>query len=450
MWAPARVLLRLSWGTVPRLRLALPLLLLLPLLLPAAPLHAEHAYEGRRLHVRGEVPEVWIERAVVCADALFRDLSAHFGRTPTDADQPLQLVLYPDRAAWRAALERAGVRIDLGHAGGYTLWEKGISHVFLQKDEWHTRRLILHELTHQFHAKCRPLARRGRGAWWYREGLAEYFAWHAHSDTGLRLGVMDDWAHQGTVPEARVRAAAPDFDPWAIATGTTRASYGDALAVLAALLAGCDADLHARYRAWEQEILGRGGDTASFARHFEGREAALARCVAAYWKSAGPAWRPRGGGWSQEPAAIVGTSDAPALLLRSPVRSSRMKAGVAPAEGAAAGLCLLGQAREVAALVVPGAVVIWDRRPDKGQPLWREVTRIPLPGDGPARIELWWKTEQQTRWRFTCARDGQEVMWPREGMPVGLLAGRAPPRTGLLVRGGRAVFQDLGLLPEED
>ena len=428
------------------------LLALLALLgsgLPAA--GAEHVYQSERLAVRGAVPERWIDTTVRLADALYPALEAHFGRGPAAAELPLRLVLFPTRARYEAALRDAGVRGTLGHSGGWTFWKKGVSYVFLQKDAWHTRRLILHELTHQFHARCRPPSRRGKGAWWYREGLAEYFGWHHRTRTGIEFGQVAELGRRGTATEARARVLADRVDPWKLGTREERSDYAEALALVAPLIAGPDADLVGRFRAWEREVLERGGDAPAFERHFGPVRDRLPPALQAFWKEATPAREAVHGAWRRDRGVVVGQATDGAGMLRLPDGpAARSQVQVTVPAGAEAGLGVAGLGSEVAAFLGPGHVAFCERGA-AGAP-WRVRARLPLAHEGTARIEILretppsWHKLSHAGFRFRVrAPDGASVAWPPAAESPRLLGfdgTRVPLRLAFLVRRGSASFRD--------
>ncbi len=358
-------------------------LVLLTLLALATPAHAEHVYESERLRISGDVDEAWIEEAAELGGELFTALERHFGRAPAEAELPLVLVIHPDRASYRKALAAKGVQSDAAHAGGWTFWKTGISHVWVQAEPFDTRRLILHELFHQFHDKVGPSTRRGQGPWWYREGLAEWFGWHRRTKEGLRFGALDAVALNDLARRAALRAKARDFDPWKVAVGKTRKDYVDALALVGGLMLAPDRDLRARFRLWEREMLTRGGGTKAFERRFRERRPALLGAVRLGWSTLGGQWLPREAGWDERDGVISVRKRVGSRLwrVRGPSRESfaqRVEIVTGTEAAATAGLTVaLGGTRSVHVFVDAGGVRLERRPPRAVQPA--DVTRGKLP-----------------------------------------------------------------------
>ena len=243
---------------------------------------------SEHLEVRGSAGEAWLSKAARLGEALHTALTKHFGRAPDVRRGRLRLVLHRDKAAFERVLAEARVPRHTGPIGGYTFWRKGVSHVYVQAHAFDTRRLVLHELTHQFQARLQRPERRGQGAWWYREGLAEYFGWHRETPDGPVFGALDVREVNRRNHEARARTRRAGWNPWTIVEGTRRVDYTDALALVAGLIASEDETVRATFRAWEQEVLARGGDRAAFLRRFASFEPRLAAIVRKAWDRIGP------------------------------------------------------------------------------------------------------------------------------------------------------------------
>jgi len=299
------------------------LLFLLAAVGPPARAGTEHVYESAHLRVTGAVDEAWIEQAAALGEALYTAAARHFGREPEEADLPLELVLYPGRGSYAQALRKVGASGKTLRAGGWTLWTQGVSHIWLQPEPFDTRRLVLHELLHQFHDKCRPRSRRGSGAFWYREGLAAWYGWHRRTKEGLRFGQFDVVALNGLARAAAARARSEAFDPWALATGKAKADYVDALALVGGLMLAKDKDMRARFARFEQEILPRGGDREAFRRRFAERRADLRAAIVTGWGSVLGQWAPTTAGWDERDGVIT--------VRKAPQAAVLTRVGLVPA-----------------------------------------------------------------------------------------------------------------------
>lgn len=435
--------------------------LFLALQLPQTPLCAEHAYEGTRLRVRGDVPEVWIETAVDLLKSLYPALSEQLGRAPDESELPLRLVIHPDRATYKRALRKAGVKVPLGRSGGFTFWQEGESHVYLQGDDFHSRRLILHELTHQFHAKCRPPTRRGRGAWWYREGLAEYYGWHRRRAAGVDFGRVHPLTLAGTARQAQACVQHGGFRAWRVAIGAEEAGYAQALALVAPLLDGPDEDLRARFRAWEREVLERGGDTKAFARHFKGTEERLEAAIRTFWLEHEYRWTASGGAWVEDRGALVAQAGTTPAILRSTgfkytgAAQARLRVDVTlgATPPASAGILLDAGEGALAALVDGRRIVVLRR--DGAATTWREVashpfaSRLPAgrppPSNGPISLTLAVVLSDRRQLVFEAQADGVRAVLRVPHDQLGSFAVASVGSPGLFVRHGRATFRNFGV-----
>ncbi len=117
-------------------------------------------------------------------DQLHQQLRPFFGKPP---ENRIPVFVYAARAEFEQALAEEGYSAgDLG--GGYSV-ASGKIYLCLQPSQYYTRHLLLHEATHQFHAANTPSLKLPR-AFWYREGIAEYFAMHNWDGQRLRTGVV--------------------------------------------------------------------------------------------------------------------------------------------------------------------------------------------------------------------------------------------------------------------
>ncbi len=430
-----------------RLRPALPILLLALLILPALPRvgSAGHVYDSEKLRIVGDVSEEWIDAAAGLGTQLYAALKAHFGREPEADELPLKLILYPRRSTYEIALRKQGIKGHAAHAGGWTTWRRGESHVWVQKEPFDTRRLILHELVHQFHDKCQAVSRRGRGAWWYREGLAEWFGWHRRTKKGLLFGQLDAVALNSTARYAAARSKESAFVPWRLGIGKDKASYVEALALVGGILMSRDGELKTRFQRWERQILAKGGDHRAFEVQFADRKKDLRGAIADAWASLFGQWAPTTLGWDEQDDVIRVTQREKSDLWRMGTpHLDRWRAVVEVVTGtepkAAAGVAIsFSRKRSVRVFAERDHVVLLDDlglRPRGGAALTREQ-RAQLPEGRKTVLDV----------RRTAT--GIEVHATRGGKRVTLkhaLPGVAWRSWGLTVRATGARFR---FLPRE-
>ncbi len=416
-----------------------PLLLVVVLGL-TAPLQAEHVHEDERLRITGDVPEAWITTAADLGNALYPELKKHFGREPKPAELPLQLVLYPDRDAFAEGMQAAGHRDPAQEeSGGFTDGVKGTSRVWLQADAFHTRRLILHELVHQFHDKCQDSAHRGKGPFWYREGIAEWFGWHRRTKAGVRFGAIDVIARGGARGDARKRMKKGIYPAWDLAVGKRKADSGDALCLVGAFLGTKDKDVRSRFRTWEADLLQHGGGSKSFERAFESMKGDVASAVRVFWQSAPLPWATSSGGWDERDGVVSAKTAGEATAWSSELRWKAFSVTTVLEKGRA-GLCSKPAYRspQVAAVVEKGSMLLL-AKPSKARS-WKVITSGSLKTEGELRLSLAFKDGGKTV--FTVVGPGGRRTLEVETKTLGVQYSLELGCPGLIVRKGTAQFRD--------
>jgi hypothetical protein len=110
----------------------------------------------------------------------------------SEPDRKLQIKLFATRQRYQAAFDnlRKVFYWNKKHrnTSGLYVRETATSYLWAQPDEYLTRRVLLHELAHQYHDLVRP--------WSYvpsldycDEGLAEHFSWHNWDGKVLEMGI---------------------------------------------------------------------------------------------------------------------------------------------------------------------------------------------------------------------------------------------------------------------
>lgn len=255
--------------------------------LAAAPA-VEHVVRGRYVEVRGQVAAPWVEQAAHLGDLLATTLAARWKRDPRGGRGPLLLRLHPTRDAFVAALPRVAPRHLVG-AGGWTDADGARSDVWLQGHAFDTRRLVLHELTHQVQSRCQDAAQRGRGPRWWREGLAETLGHHARTSAGTwRLAALDVVQAFDENRQAAARVAAAGYDPLERVMSAEPTDYVDGLALVGGLYRSSDPEWTRVLADFEEEVLVRGAGTEAFVRLVGHRRLRLAAAVRRTWALRGP------------------------------------------------------------------------------------------------------------------------------------------------------------------
>ena len=285
------------------MRILLALVLVGVLLAPGltvvdADIAQEQVVRTQHLDVRGRVPEATIDEAATLGEALYAHCKQHFNAEPAASSLPLRLTLHPTVDSFRRELARRRTYVSTQAVGGYTWFDGGGSHVVIQRNAFDTRRLVIHELTHQFQSACRPPWRRGRSPTWYREGLAEFFGWHRRTPQGVAFGVLDLVAPTRRAHEARERVRNAAWEPMSYLAGHRDAEYPDALALVGGLLRSDDAKVREAFRRWELTVLRQGREHRRIREAFPDA-AALKAALRATWDAKGPRWGPAPSGWDE-------------------------------------------------------------------------------------------------------------------------------------------------------
>ena len=259
--------------------------------------------EGTYVRVQGKVPAHWLDTAAELGDALFEQLKSDFGHAPEKSELPLQLTIYPTAAALAEAVGPAAIKREEkargARLGGWTTWDPCRSMVALQRDAFDTRRLVLHELVHQFVGRLQPASMRGREPIWYREGIAEWYGWHRRTKSGIEFGAFDVVASNDAFTRIRALVFTPSWSAWPVASGQESATYESATALVAALRGTDDADLRSTFAAFERDVLARGAATRSFTKLFQAHRKRIDEAILAWWGSHKPRWMVEGAGWDE-------------------------------------------------------------------------------------------------------------------------------------------------------
>ena len=293
------------------------------------------AAEGRNVRVYGRgVTTLSMEIAANVGDELHARLKQDFGAEPAEDQQPLVLTLIGSRKGFDQAVgrtARAKAEKTMKHAiGGWTDWDTCRSIVLTQAEDFDTRRLVIHELVHQFHARLRPASLRGKAASWYREGLAEWYGWHRlQTGGGVDFGRFDVLTRNDTIRRIQARLATPKgrkpWQPHRNAFGEVPSSYAESLALVAALRATTNPILRERMRAFEQSTLTRAGSAAAFRKAFTGQGQAIDEAVRAFWATVRPPLEVEGGGWDESGDGILLTPPGTEIRASFPGRPAAWK-----------------------------------------------------------------------------------------------------------------------------
>ncbi len=168
------------------------------------------------------------ERAVELgrfAEAAYDAMADYFGAEPTDL--PMEVGLYPDVAAFEAAIIADGLSPP-GGAGGYYHPDSKKAYALVAPTQYFEDSIVLHEMLHQFHYLARTDNSNVPG--WYAEGVAEALSRHDWDLECLRLGRIPLITQEDAYQQARDELAG-GLDLAAILTESSGASRPVSMAV---------------------------------------------------------------------------------------------------------------------------------------------------------------------------------------------------------------------------
>lgn len=368
---------------------------------PAAP--PESVAVGSLVTATGDAPADVLEEAARLGDQLVPLLAAHFeAPIPKDA-APLKVVIHATREGFqKAVLAEGGTAADVATAGGYTPKKTLVSHLWVQAEPFDTRRLVLHELTHQVQDKTFASFGPGTDVEWHREGLAEWFGWHVRGAKGLEVGRMDAIARNELPAQIANEVTAGRMSAWDIATRADPQPYARALGLVEALLRARDPDLRRRFRAWERDAWTHRDAAARFATAFEGARPAVQTALEEAWRGRALHWG-QSAGWDEANGHIIGAGNF-VLLVRG--RPATAADGVGPAQSLPPGQrweararliggkggagFLLHPARQTAVTLIrwPEGIQFVLRTGSFPSPKSRVIAQWTLPSPPPTAVEL--------------------------------------------------------------
>ena len=169
-------------------------------------------------------------------EASYPQMKAFFNSEP---DRKMQVKVFPTRESYQTAFDnlRKLFRVNRSHrtALGIYTRETATSYLWVQSDEYSTRRVLLHEVTHQFHDLVRPWRRPSLD--YCQEGLAEYLSWHNWDGKVLELGITPQITPFNYVGQALWQLRSPEglkFE--SVVYGDENTDYALAWALVAFLI----------------------------------------------------------------------------------------------------------------------------------------------------------------------------------------------------------------------
>jgi len=433
----------------PRVARAVAFVALVALVLATRPVcvaAADAEVKTEHLVVRGDVESAELARYGALAEACWGHWKAYFDGEPKKRDLPLRLDVRRDRAGFEGALRGVGVdpKIVAG-AGGYYDPGSKTSFLFLQPHDSSTRLLVLHELTHQWHAKVVLGNDMTRSPLWHKEGIAEWFGFHRRGKAGLEVGVLDGVVIDDRPLLCAERLRAPGTDPWAVLVGEAKTvDYTDALMLVAACLRTKDEAVAKAFKRFEQDLAAGGDPDKKAARAFAGKKDRVLAAVRETWDGFRRPWKLVYVGWDEEDGAIVargrpwaflqGTADLPRGKVAV---EARIQLGGREAAAGAIAIGVKGPDDLVAAEVrADGAVLL--RRKVRGTWWGLGAAALPVPPTrDPVRVRL------EAVGSMLRVSVGGVPAIEVDGATAGLTAADLDGAAGLAAEGGPVRFYDV-------
>lgn len=141
--------------------------------------------EGRSMHYDVRAEGIDAVEAARMLDQLYDQMRLAFNQAPPGR---VPVYVFANRAGFEQAMAAEQIRPAAGVSGHFSVGS-GKIYLHVQPSQYYTRQLILHEAAHQFHAACTP-SKRLPEAFWYREGIAEYYGMHNWDGQRLATGVV--------------------------------------------------------------------------------------------------------------------------------------------------------------------------------------------------------------------------------------------------------------------
>ena len=159
-------------------------------------------------------------------EAAYEQLKEFFKVEP---DRKLQIKIYATKERYQKEAEKLrsvfAVNRKVRDLAGLYLRETACSYLYVQPGEYTTRRVLLHEVTHEYHDFIRPWSRIP-SLDMCEEGIAEFFSWHNWDGKVLRLGIVPPIAKADHARAAlRQLHNTVRFDLESIVAGDTEVDY---------------------------------------------------------------------------------------------------------------------------------------------------------------------------------------------------------------------------------
>ena len=143
-------------------------------------------------------------------EASYPQMKTFFNSEP---DRKMQVKVFATKESYQVAFDklRKFFRMNTKHRAALGIYTRttATSYLWVQPDEYFTRRVLLHEVAHQFHDLVRPWSH-APSLDYCGEGLAEYFSWHNWDGKVLELGIAPQIAPFNYVEQALRQLRSPE------------------------------------------------------------------------------------------------------------------------------------------------------------------------------------------------------------------------------------------------
>jgi hypothetical protein len=270
------------------------------------------------LHVEGMDPQ----ETGRFLDAAYTEMKRFF--SDVEPDRKIQIKIYATRERYQSEMDRLrkifAIPRRCRDAAGMYIRETACSYLYIQPQEYSTRRTLLHEFAHAYHDFIRPWSR-VPSLEFCEEGIAEYFALHNWDGQRLKLGIVPVIASVD-YPRMALRQLqnTARFDLESIVVGDTEVDYPLAWG-LASFLINCH---RAKFNIWRQGLNNGVEPRVVWQKQFGPITPELRRSFESWLQSNAPPWQVISGDWSPWAELIEGKAGenefAVAILNETPRR----------------------------------------------------------------------------------------------------------------------------------
>ncbi|HXI50721.1 MAG TPA: hypothetical protein VNH84_04435 [Candidatus Saccharimonadales bacterium] len=237
-------------------------------------------------------------------EATYAEMKRFFA--DVEPDRKLQVKIYATKERYQLEMDRLrrvfSVKRKARDTHGLYLRETACAYLYLQPEEYETRKLLVHEVAHEYHDAIRPWSKVPSLAF-CDEGIAEYFSLHDWDGQRLRLGIVPPIAKLDYAKAAlRQLQNNVRFDLESVVAGDTEVDYPLAWGLVSFLV-----DQHRpKFDTWRQGINNDVDPRVVWQKQFGPVTPELLKSFEAWLQSRVCRWEVISGEWSPAGDGVEG------------------------------------------------------------------------------------------------------------------------------------------------